>query len=115
MTEKYSIQRGSTFVNEYPHRSADKTFGIGNSDNPNHLLGAFLYLFPYAAGGFEVQRPRPISYEAHAQWAMRYADRRYRKDFQFMCQVFGVIQKRQVCRQAVLQVSILIFQLSPIV
>ncbi|KIK32555.1 hypothetical protein CY34DRAFT_110924 [Suillus luteus UH-Slu-Lm8-n1] len=96
MTEKYSIQRGSTFVNEYPRLSADKTFGIGDSDNPNHLLGAFPYLFPYAAGGFEVQRPRPISYEAHAQWAMRYADRRYRKDFQFMFQVFGVIQKRQV-------------------
>jgi hypothetical protein len=106
MSEQYCVQRGTTFVNEYARRNDDQTLSIGEPDNPNHLLGAFPCLFPYAAGGFEVQRPCQLSYEAHAQWAMRYADRRFRKDFHFMFQVFGVIQKRQVCRQAVLQVSI---------
>ncbi|KAG1858776.1 hypothetical protein DFJ58DRAFT_840361 [Suillus subalutaceus] len=95
ISEQYRIQRGSTFVNEYPHRNADQTLSIGDSANPNHLLGAFPCLFPYAAGGFEIQRPRPVTYEAHAQWAMCYADRRYRKDLHFMFQVFSVIQKRQ--------------------
>jgi hypothetical protein len=67
-------------------------------------------LFPYGLGGFEVSRPRPVSYEAHAKWAMQYADKRFRKDFHFMFQVFGVIQKRQVCRSAILQVQKKAFQ-----
>ncbi|KAG1776521.1 hypothetical protein EV702DRAFT_1198218 [Suillus placidus] len=105
LSEQYSVQCGNTFVNEYPRRNIDHTLSIGDPDNPNHLLGAFPCLFPYGAGGFEVQRPHQLSYEAHAQWAMRYADRRFCKDLHFMFQVFGVIQKRQVCRQAVLQVK----------
>jgi hypothetical protein len=36
---------------------------------------------------------------------MKYADRRFRKDFHFMFQVFGVIQKRQICQSTVLQVQ----------
>jgi len=109
ISEQYRVQRRTTFVNEYPRRNTDQTLSIGDSDNPNHLLGAFPCLFPYASGGFEVQRPRPVSYEAHAQWTMRYGDRRYHKDLHFMFQVFGVIQKRQMCKQAVLQVNIFIF------
>ncbi|KAG1744479.1 hypothetical protein EDB19DRAFT_1894583 [Suillus lakei] len=105
MTENYTVQRGNTFVNEYPRRDDDQVLSISDAENPNHLLGAFSCLFPYAAGGFEVQRRRTVPYETHAQWAMRYADRRFRKDMHFMFEVFGVIQKRQVCRQAVLQVK----------
>jgi hypothetical protein len=35
---------------------------------------------------------------------MKYADKHFCKDLHFMFQVFGVIQKRQVCKSAVLQV-----------
>lgn len=108
LSGQYSVQRGTTFVNEYPRRNIDDTLSIGEPDNPNHLLGAFPCLFPYAAGGFEVQRPHQLSYEAHAQWAVCYADRRFHKDLHFMFQVFGVIQKCQVCRQAIFQVRIFV-------
>lgn len=103
--ERYTVKFGSDFVNEYPRRNAHGEDTAGDLDNPNHLLGAFPCLFPYGMGGFEVNRPRPISYENHAKWAMRYADKRFRKDLHFMFQLFGVIQKRQVCRAAVLQVQ----------
>jgi hypothetical protein len=36
---------------------------------------------------------------------MQYADKRFQKDFHFMFQVFGVIQKHQVCLSTVLQVQ----------
>jgi hypothetical protein len=107
--DPYVVQHGSNFVNEYPRVDAHGIQYAGSTDNPNHLLGAFPCLFPYGFGGFEIQRPRIISYEAHAKWAMKYADKRFRKDLHFMFQVFGVIQKRQVCRSAVLQVHKKIF------
>ncbi|KAH9033810.1 hypothetical protein EDB85DRAFT_1816708, partial [Lactarius pseudohatsudake] len=77
--------------------------------NPNHLLGSFPCLFPYGLGGFEVDRPRKVSYQAHARRVLRYADKRFRKDLHFIFQVFGVIQKRQVCAAATLQMSKTIF------
>jgi hypothetical protein len=47
----------------------------------------------------------PDSYEAHVRWALQYEDRRFRKDPHFPFQVFGVCQKRQVCRASVLQMK----------
>ncbi|KIK91578.1 hypothetical protein PAXRUDRAFT_149188 [Paxillus rubicundulus Ve08.2h10] len=103
--ESYAVRQGSTFVTEYARRDENDLLTIGQPNNPNHLLGAFPWLFPYACGGFEVEHPISVSYEAHAAWAMRFADRRFRLDLQFMFQLFGVIQKRQVCRSAVIQVK----------
>jgi hypothetical protein len=102
--ETYAVKHGSTFINEYPRRNTAGEYTSGGPDNPNHLLGAFPCLFPYGMGGFEVNHPRAISYKNQAKWAMRYGDKRFRKDFHFMFQIFGVIQKCQVCRAAVLQV-----------
>ncbi|KAG2336078.1 hypothetical protein BDR05DRAFT_978863 [Suillus weaverae] len=93
--ESYSVQHGSTFINEYPRLNTAGERYAGTTENPNHLLGTFPCLFPYGFGGFEIQRPRTISYEAQAKWTMQYSDRRFRKDFHFMFQVFGVIQKRE--------------------
>ena len=39
------------------------------------------------------------------RWALRYEDRRFRKDPHFPFQVFGVCQKRQVCQASVLQMK----------
>jgi hypothetical protein len=105
LDEHYAVKHGSSFVNEYGRKDESGVPFIGEHDNPNHLLGAFPCLFPYGMGGFEVERPHPLSYELHARWSMRYADRRFRMDIQFMFQVFGVLQKRQVCRSAVLQIK----------
>ena len=46
-----------------------------------------------------------MPYEAHVHWALRYADKRFRKDPHFPFQVFGVCQKRQVCRASILQMK----------
>ena len=102
--EEFAVRRGSNFINEYPRvdESTGKRSDGGTTDT-NHLLGCFPTLFPYGRGGFEVERPISISYESQARWALQYADKRFRKDPQFAFQVFGVCQKREVCRSAVLQ------------
>ena len=104
--EDYMIRRGSAFVNEYAR--VDPLTGQrndGGPGDPNHLLGTFPTLFPYGLGGFEIERPVNVPYEAHVRWALQYEDRRFRKDPHFPFQVFGVCQKRQVCRASVLQMK----------
>ncbi|KAH9003222.1 hypothetical protein EDB86DRAFT_2799462, partial [Lactarius hatsudake] len=101
----WAIKRGSDFVNEYAHKDESGSFSDGSSKNPNHLLGSFPCLFPYGLGGFEVDRPQKVSYQAHACWALCYTDKHFRKDLHFIFQVFGVLQKRQVCTAATLQIS----------
>ena len=104
--EDYMIRRGSAFVNEYAR--VDPSTGQRNDGGPgdaNHLLGAFPTLFPYGLGGFEIERRVNVPYEAHVRWALRYEDRRFRKDPHFPFQVFGVCQKRQVCRASTLQMK----------
>jgi len=108
--DDFAIRRGNKFINEYPR--VDEITGKrtdGGIHNTNHLLGCFPTLFPYGRGGFEVERPIKVSYETHARWALQYADKRFRKDPQFRFQVFGVCQKREVCRSAVLQTKKEIF------
>ncbi len=56
----------------------------GGLSNPNHLLGAFPVLFPYGLGGFKTSRRINIPYEVHAQWALQYGDRKFRKDVHFI-------------------------------
>ncbi|KAF8263081.1 hypothetical protein EI94DRAFT_1807788 [Lactarius quietus] len=101
----WAIKRSSDFVNEYPCLSADGSFSLGTPKDPNHLLGTFPCLFPYGLGGFEVDRPRPVSYDSHCHWALRYSDKHFRQDHFFMFQVFSVLQKRQICAAAALQIS----------
>jgi hypothetical protein len=104
--EDYMIRRGSTFVNEYAR--VDPSTGQRNDGrlgDANHLLGTFPTLFPFGKGRFEIDRPVTVPYEAHVQWALPYEDRRFRKDPHFPFQVFGVCQKRQVCRASVFQMK----------
>ena len=105
-TEDYIISRGSAFVNEYARKDiVTEQRNDGGPSNPNHLMGCFPTLFPYGKGGFETERPVDVPYETHAKWSMLYADKRFRKDSQFPFQVFGICQKREVCRSAVLQMK----------
>lgn len=41
----------------------------------------------------------------HARWALRYSDKRFRLDIQFVFQVFGILQKRQVAWSTSLQIK----------
>ncbi|KAF8804157.1 hypothetical protein BYT27DRAFT_7302151 [Phlegmacium glaucopus] len=104
--EDYMIRRGSAFVNEYAR--VDAATGQRNDGGPsdaNHLLGCFPTLFPFGRGGFETERTVNVPYEAHVRWALQYEDRRFRKDPHFPFQVFGICQKRQVCRASMLQMK----------
>jgi hypothetical protein len=76
----------------------------GSSENPNHLLGSFPCLFPYGLSGYEVDCPIHMSYAAHARWSLHYNDKQFRKDHHFMFQVFGVLQKCELCSAACLQI-----------
>lgn len=102
----FAVKRGGAFVNEYARRDEETgDFTDGGTTNPNHMYGAFPVLFPYAKGGPDTMRPRKVPYEAHIRWSLEYQDRRFRKDLHFIFQAFGVIQKRQVCRSAELQIN----------
>ena len=103
--EGWAIKRSSNFVNEYARRAADGSLSARTADSPNHILGTFPYLFPYGLGGFEVHHSTPVSYKAHSHWALRYSDKCFQEDHFFMFQVFGVLQKRQICVAAMLQIS----------
>lgn len=105
LPEEFTIRHGSAFINEYARTDENGQRNDGGPSDPNHLLGCFPTLFPYGRGGFETYRPKNVPYETHARWAMQYADKRFRKDPQFPFQVFGVCQKREVCRSAVLQIK----------
>lgn len=102
--ENYHISPGA-LVNTYGRFDANGKRSWGSVENPNHLLGCFPHLFPYGEGGFETARPVQVSYAAHAKWALQYADRRFRLNQQFMFQVFGVIQRREICAKATLRIS----------
>ncbi|KAG2107121.1 hypothetical protein BD769DRAFT_1393042 [Suillus cothurnatus] len=101
----FAVKRGSTHVNKYGRRDQDRNLIVGMSEDANHLLGTFPCLFPYSMGGFEVAQPVQLSYAEHAKWSLRFADRRFWKDHNFIFQLFGVLQKRQVCASSCLQVS----------
>ncbi|KAJ7507782.1 hypothetical protein B0H11DRAFT_2218604 [Mycena galericulata] len=101
----FKIRRDSAFVNEYARVDAHGQRFDGGPGNPNHMLGAFPVLFPYGKGRFEVDRDVPVPYESHVRWALQYADDRFRKDLYFIFQAFGVVQKREVCRSAGVQVK----------
>ena len=106
----WAVRRSSDFVNEYPRRNSAGELTSGTFENPNHLLGSFPCLFPYGCGGLEVQRSVKVSYEAHVRWCLRYHDKRFRLDLHFIFQVFGVLQKREMCSSASLQISKRAFQ-----
>ena len=103
--DDFCVRRGSAFVNEYARLDTEGQRTDGGPGTPNHLLGCFPTLFPYGLGGFEVPRIVDVPYETHIRWAIRYADKRFRRDYHFPFQVFGVLQKRQICRSAVLQIK----------
>jgi len=56
-------------------------------------------------GGFKVAWPVRLSYAEHAKWSLCFADCQFWKDHNFIFQLFGVLQKRQVCASSCLQVS----------
>jgi hypothetical protein len=101
----YGVRRGSAFVNEYARTDIIGQRTDGGPDDPNHTMGCYPWLWPYAMGGIETARPIDVPYNIHVRSLLQYPDKRFRLDPTFIFQAFGVLQKRQVCSSACLQVS----------
>ncbi len=103
--EHFKVKRGSHFISEYGRKQDDGTRTDGGPANPNHLLEHSLFFFRMVSGGLKTARCIDVPYEVHARWALQFGDRRFRRDLHFVFQVFGVIQKRNICRSSVLQMT----------
>lgn len=101
----FAVKRGSEFVNEYPRQDEDGSWFDGGPENPNHMLGAYPTLWPRGMGGIETSRPINVPYNIHVRSLLQQPDKGFRKDNSFIFQAFGVLQKRQVCTSAALQVQ----------
>jgi hypothetical protein len=98
------IRRSSTFVNEYGRRDDNDDLFDGGPDNPNHMMGTFVMLWPYGVGGIETQRSVDVPYDVHVRALLQRDGKQFRLHHNFIFQAFGVLQKRQLCSSACLQV-----------
>jgi hypothetical protein len=101
----YAIKRSSEFVNEYGRTDEGGQRTDGPVDDPNHMMGAFVMLWPYAMGGIETHRPIEVPYNIHVQSLLQRSNKSFRLHHHFIFQAFGVLQKRQVCSAACLQIK----------
>ena len=101
----FTVKRGSEFVNEYARKDLEGERSDGSPNNPNHLLGAFPTLYCYGKGGIETSRPIDVSYRDHICHNLQYWHRGFQKDLHYMFQVFGVLQKHQICKWAGIQIG----------
>ena len=101
----YAVKHGGDFVNEYARTDADGERTDGGCQDPNHFLGAFPTLYCYGKGAPEVKRAVDVPYNVHIRAALQHHDRRFALHHQFIFQAFGVLQKRQICSAACLQVK----------
>jgi hypothetical protein len=97
----YGIRPGRQPISDFPSINNDNE----DEDEPNFFERAFPCLFPYGRGGMEARRPRPISLRDHVQWAIQYADHRFRKHVTFPYVVFGIIQRREALGSARVQMK----------
>ena len=101
----YAVKRGSEFVNEYGRTDDSSQRTDGGLDNPNHMMGSFVTLWPYAMGGIETRRPIDVPYNVHVQALIQRGGNAFRLHHHFIFQAFSVLQKRQVCSSACLQIK----------
>ena len=101
----FAIKWGGSFVNEYAQVDSQGRHNDRGFDDPNHLVGLFPVLWPYAMGMPETQWPIDVPYNVHVQATLQYGDRHFALHHQFIFQAFGVLQKHQVCSATCLQVQ----------
>ncbi len=76
-----------------------------NPDNvENYFEKAFPTLYPYGCGGIEAPRRTPLPFRKHAQWCMKYHDRRFQTHEMFPLIAFAILQKREALLSAKMRV-----------
>lgn len=103
--ESYDIPHCASYDNEYPRYDSQSVRYIGTPQNPNHMLAAFPCEYPYAMGAPDVDRPVSLSFQAHGQWALQYADHRFRHNHRYIFEVYGIMVKRQIADSSKLQIK----------
>ena len=101
----YAVKRSGDFINEYPRTDSTGERTDGGCDDPNHFMGAFPTLYCYGKGCPETRRSVDVPYNIHIRAAIQHHDKRFSSHLQFIFQAFGVLQKRQICSAACLQVK----------
>src|SRR5882762_4683179 len=89
----YAVKRGSEFVNEYGRTDDSSQRTDGGLDNPNHMMGSFVTLWPYAMGGIETRRPIDVPYNVHVQALIQRGGNAFRLHHHFIFQAFSVLQR----------------------
>ncbi len=103
----YSIRHGTRPVSDFG-RSRRGDGNAPEAEQPvqvqaNYFERAFQCLFPYGRGGIEGEQPVQVDFREHAQWCLRYFDRRFRTHETFPFVVFGIQQRRQALGSARVQ------------
>jgi hypothetical protein len=99
------IRRGSTFVNEYGRRDDNDDLIDGGPDNPNHMMGTFIMLWPYDVGGIKTRWSVDVPYDVHVRALLQRDGKQFCLHHNFIFQAFSILQKRQLCSSACLQVQ----------
>jgi hypothetical protein len=69
------------------------------------MMGTFVMLWPYGVGGIETRRPIDVPYDVHVRALLQREGKQFRQHHNFIFQAFGILQKRQLCSSACLQVQ----------
>ncbi len=93
----YAVRHGAEPVSDFGRPLGRKDDGVDRLDASglNFFERAYPILFPFGRGGIEADRPNPVDFSEHIQWALRYHNGRFRKYKTFPFTAFGIQQRRQ--------------------
>lgn len=72
--------------------------------DPNVIMKSYPTLFPYGCG-LKIVELKRMGLQKWIQWALEYADGRFRYHYSFYFNIFGILQKSAVNRTAKLQIK----------
>ena len=104
----YGVRHGSKPVRDFPPPTAGS--GTESVVDGDYFEKAFPCLFPWGQGGLYRVRSVKTDFREHIQWALRYADRRFRQHDTFPFVAFGIVQRRQALAGATIQMKTKRFQ-----
>jgi len=105
MEDSQLIRWSSEFVNKYGCRDQHDNLTDSGPDNPNHMMGTFVMLWPYGVGGIEAHQPINVSYDVHVCALLQRDGKQFQQHHNCIFQAFGILQKHQFCSSAGLQVQ----------
>ena len=104
----YGVRHGSRPVRDFPPAKATRHSGVVNESD--FFERAFPCLFPWGQGGFYRLRSVKVEFREHVQWALRYADHRFRVHDTFPFVAFGIVQCQQALAAATIRMKTKRFQ-----